>query len=149
MQVLKDICSIDIDYYAKPRKLPTKLFKSTATKTYRTFLSALIIAEKPYNFLLTITPLLLPEHSEVAKEYMKDPNKYAYFVEWFLNSRSLIESQLLANYLSLGETPEGKAIIKVLEKRFRNNFNDKTIELKELKDNGSITPETQINFTLG
>lgn len=149
MKVLQDICTIDVDYFTKPKKLPSNVFKSTTIKTYRTFISALIIAEQPYNFLLAITNILDPNHVNVAKHYMNNPSQFTYFVEWFVRSRSLLESQLLMNYMSLGETPEGKAIIKILEKRFRNNFNDKTIELNLLKESGAMTPETNITFTLG
>lgn len=149
MKVLHDICTIDVDYFSKPKKLPANVFKTTTAKTYKTFISALIIAEQPYNFLLAITNILDPIHVDVAKQYMKNPSRFTYFVEWFVRSRSLLESQLLMNYLNLGETTEGKAIIKILEKRFRNNFNDKTIELNLLKESGAMNPDTNITFTLG
>lgn len=145
MQELKDLTTIEVDYASKPKTLPS-IFKKNDVKTYRTFVSSLIIYDSPYQFLLAITKLLKPQHSNIAKEYFKDPSKYEYFVEWFIQSRCILESQLLTNYMTYGDSTMGKAFMKLLEKRFRNNFNDKTIEIQQLKESGNITQDTKIEF---
>lgn len=148
MKILKDLITLEIDFFNKPKSLPTGVFKVADNRTYKTLLSALIIYDSPYQFLLSITHLLDPIHKDTAKKYMKDPNKYGYFVEWFVQSRCLLESQMLTDYLALGESSEGRAVMKVLEKRFKENFNDKIIEFKQLKEIGAIKQESSITFTL-
>lgn len=150
MQVLQDISSIEVDYSKKPKQLPS-CFKSNTQSTWKKIVNSLVIySESCYQFLLAIEHLLKPQYKGTAKEFMKHPDQYEYFVEWWCESRMILETQLMGDYLAYGDSVAGKAILKILEKRYGEHFNDKRLTYEAITKTSQETnlPKEKIEFVL-
>lgn len=145
-ELQNELLDLRVRYFTKQNKLP-KCFKKQQN-VYETILGAMLVHSSPLCFLVAITSLLEPKYKKAHAQFNDNPDIYSTYIQWYVEQRTNLEAELTAAYLQEGDSTKGRAILKILEKRFRDNFNDKAIELKELREGGQVNTDTKIEFVL-